>query len=133
MVPAHFVLLTQLPLTINGKIDRLALPKPEVQASVPFQAPRDETESVLAEIWKSVLGIDVAGIHDDFFELGGHSLKAFLAISAIGKEMDTAISLRDIFRNPTIERLAEEIKRKKWLRSQVAVGEQDSSLNVIDL
>lgn len=133
MVPAHFVLMEKMPLTINGKIDRSALPEPVLQAVLPYQAPRNEMEKTLAEIWKQVLGLPIAGIHDNFFDLGGHSLKAFLVVSAIAKELQTTIAIRDIFKNPTIELLAEEIKRKQWLRSQTASEEASSSVNVIEL
>lgn len=132
MVPAAYVLMDKFPLTPNGKIDRAALPQPVVQPQQAYQAPRNKTEEVLAEIWKNVLSVPVAGVYDDFFELGGHSLKAFLIVSAIGRELNTTLTLRDIFKYPTIAQLAEEIKRKQWLGTQNA-AETNASINVIEL
>jgi len=77
MVPSAFVHMEAFPLSPNGKVDRRALPVPEVtgiESDEPYVAPRNQTENVLAHIWSEVLGIKRVGIHDNFFELGGHSL-----------------------------------------------------------
>ncbi|WP_420902201.1 AMP-binding enzyme, partial [Pseudomonas corrugata] len=78
MVPAAFVVVEQLPLSPNGKLDRRALPAPGIEAfaSRAYEAPRGEIEQIVANIWQDLLDIDKVGRHDRFFELGGHSLLA---------------------------------------------------------
>ncbi len=86
MIPAAFVTLQELPRTPNGKVDRRALPAPEmgrVGVATLMRPPRTPTEEVLVGIWVDVLGIDRVGIHDNFFDLGGHSLLATQAISRV--------------------------------------------------
>ena len=107
MIPAHFVVLDELPVTPNGKVDRAALPAPEGRTGLDagYAAPRTPAEEVLAEIWCEVLGIERASIHDDFFELGGHSLVAGQVVSHANKRgFDLAI--RDVFEHPTLIALA---------------------------
>src|SRR5207302_4052286 len=74
MVPSVFVQLPQLPLMANGKVDRKALPAPDVKKEKRYVAPVTETECTLALIWAEVLDIERVGLEDDFFDLGGHSL-----------------------------------------------------------
>jgi acyl-coenzyme A synthetase/AMP-(fatty) acid ligase len=76
MVPSFFVQLEAIPLTVNGKIDRKALPEPDVRGQIAqgYVEPRNEIEKRLVEIWKQVLGVNKVGIYDNFFELGGNSL-----------------------------------------------------------
>ncbi|MGN4022228.1 amino acid adenylation domain-containing protein, partial [Burkholderia gladioli] len=98
MVPSHFVLLDALPLTTNGKLDRRALPAPELsRGTSAYAAPRSETERTLAAIWAQLLGLDRVGLHDDFFELGGHSLLAIRAISAIRDAFGVDVPVRGLF------------------------------------
>jgi amino acid adenylation domain-containing protein len=88
MIPRHFVELEAFPVTANGKVDRRALPSPftgETTEELEYVEPSTETEKLLAEIWREVLGIKRVGIHDNFFELGGHSLLSIQAISRIKK------------------------------------------------
>ncbi|SFB47858.1 amino acid adenylation domain-containing protein, partial [Clostridium frigidicarnis] len=87
MIPSYFVKLDKMPITSNGKLDRRALPKPNLDERLTsYEAPRNELEETLSRIWSEVLGIDKVGINDSFFELGGHSLKAMTLISKIHKE-----------------------------------------------
>ncbi|MDT5268370.1 MAG: hypothetical protein QOH49_556 [Acidobacteriota bacterium] len=109
MMPARFVVLEQMPLTPNGKVDRHALPAPA--AARPdlghlFVAPSTPTEEALAHLWSKVLGLDRVGIHDDFFELGGHSLSATQLVSQVRKSFDVELPLRSLFEHPTVARLA---------------------------
>ncbi|HEX3045916.1 MAG TPA: amino acid adenylation domain-containing protein, partial [Bacillota bacterium] len=109
MIPAYFIRLNRMPLSANGKLDRKALPEPEVMipGGADYQAPRTETERRLAGIFRDILGIQKIGIHDDFFELGGHSLKAIQLISAVYKEFEVELPLREVFNTPNITGLAQ--------------------------
>ncbi|MFC5743201.1 condensation domain-containing protein, partial [Dyella tabacisoli] len=105
--PAYFVVLDELPLTTNGKIDRRALPAPDMTRSeVGYVAPRTPSEEIMAGIWAEILHLDKVGIHDDFFALGGHSLLATQLMSRIGTMFQTKISLRTIFESPTLADMA---------------------------
>jgi amino acid adenylation domain-containing protein len=109
MVPSAFVVLEQLPLSPNGKVDRRSLPPPvgEPSDSVePFVAPRGPIEELLAGIWAAVLRVDRVGIHDNFFELGGHSLLATQVISRILTTLGVELPLRAVFEAPTVAGLA---------------------------
>ena len=108
MVPPHFVPLAALPLTANGKVDRRALPAPEIsrgELSKPYVAPRTPTEETMASIWSAVLGVEQVGIDDNFFELGGDSI---LSIQVIARCRAAGLHLtpRDLFKSPTIAALA---------------------------
>jgi amino acid adenylation domain-containing protein len=107
MVPTHFVAMAALPLNPNGKVDRTALPKPEISGERPgFVAPRTPLETALAEIWSEVLSLPGVGVEDHFFELGGHSLLAARVIARIHDTLGRRLSARALFDAPTIERLA---------------------------
>ena len=111
MVPAAFVLLEKLPLNLNGKIDRKALPKPDYHADVSqFVAPRTETEKNIATIWSQVLGVKTVGVHDNFFEMGGHSLLAAQIVSRL-KKSGQAVALRDLFQTPTVAELSSILEK----------------------
>jgi amino acid adenylation domain-containing protein len=128
MVPSAIVRLEALPLTPNGKVDRKALPKPdnEVGARSNFVAPGTPTEIVLAEVWREVLGLNQAGIHDSFFDLGGHSLLAVRLISKINKSLGLSLTVPAFFQNPTIKQLAafldQEIRDKRAVGSAPAMS-----------
>ena len=113
MVPSAFVLLDALPLTPIGKVDRRALPPPDKSrphlqsALVP---PRTQVEDALAGIWAEVLGLAQVGINDNFFELGGNSLQAVQLASKISGLMNLDVSVRYIFLNPSIARLADALE-----------------------
>ena len=113
MVPGILLPLTALPLTPNGKVDRKALPSPEqLRPASPesFIAPRSTTETMLAEIWCEVLGLQRVGVHDNFFELGGHSLRSIQIISRLRESVQVEVAMRDFFEHPTIADLAEVIE-----------------------
>ena len=113
MVPNQFIQLEKMPLTPNGKIDRLALPEPDenLMVSANYEAPWNETEAKLVDIWREVLRVAKVGIHDNFFERGGHSLKAANMAARIHKEFNMEIPLREIFQSPTIKELAKYLTR----------------------
>ncbi|MCA1682247.1 MAG: condensation domain-containing protein, partial [Actinobacteria bacterium] len=104
MVPAAFVVLDGLPLNVNGKVDRRALPAPEFEVAGGYVAPRSEVERVLADVWAAVLGVQRVGVEDNFFELGGDSI---LSIQVISRARQAGLDLlpRDLFRYPTVASL----------------------------
>jgi acyl carrier protein len=111
MVPAAFVVLEKLPLTVNGKVDRKALPMPEGRPeSVEYVAPRTPMEEMLADIWTEVFGVGRIGMHDNFFELGGHSILATIMISRMRKEFGIKIPLKTLFEAPTLREFAERVQ-----------------------
>jgi amino acid adenylation domain-containing protein len=113
MVPGAIVRLDALPLTANGKLDRKALPAPELtSAEERYVAPRTPVEEVLAEIWVQVLRVERAGVHDSFFGLGGHSLMATRLLAHVQATFGLEISIRDVFSMPTLEAMAGEIERR---------------------
>lgn len=108
MVPSHFIWMDSLPKTPNGKLDRKALPRPDVLALTisGFEEPSTPVEEALAAIWCNVLGIEKVGRKDNFFELGGHSLLAVQMFNMVEQQMGVKMELALIFRAPTIEELA---------------------------
>ncbi|MGP0173587.1 amino acid adenylation domain-containing protein [Pseudomonas sp. NCHU5208] len=108
MVPSAYVVLEQLPLTANGKLDRRALPAPgaESLASQAYVAPQGETEQAIAQIWQALLGVEQVGRDDGFLELGGHSLLAVQLLSRLRRKLGARISLRELFEAPTVRGLA---------------------------
>jgi len=106
MVPAVFVELDEIPLTPNGKVDRRALPAPRRPEQEAGTGPRNPVEEKLAGLWAELLRQESVGVHDNFFELGGHSLLATQLVSRIRAAFGVEVSLRRLFENPILERLA---------------------------
>jgi len=130
MIPALWVLLERLPLTSNGKIDRKALPDPEISdVAKEYVAPRTATETALALIWQQLLGVERVGIYDDFFELGGHSLLAMRVASYIKRDLFVSISISTLFRFTTIS------DQSKYLdfEIQTIANIEETSTNEFDL
>src|SRR6185437_4344066 len=117
MIPGAFVQLQQLPLTVNGKVDRRGLPAPEERGQAEYVAPRTATEQVLAEVWAEVLHLERVGIHDNFFELGGHSLLATQVIARVRQVLQVDLPLRALLDDAaTVAELAirlEELRRAR--------------------
>lgn len=112
MVPSYFIKLDSMPITPNGKIDRKKLPDAETFYNMDseYEAPSDETEVKLVNIWKDILDLDTVGVNNKFFQIGGHSLKATALASRIHKEFSVDIPLREIFEITTIKELAKSIR-----------------------
>ena len=106
MVPAHVVELDRLPLTPNRKIDRRALPAPELAGTGRGRAPRGRTEETLAMLWRELLGVEGVAADDDFFRLGGHSLLATRLAARIGRTFGIELEVAALFETPTLARLA---------------------------
>jgi amino acid adenylation domain-containing protein len=114
MIPKLWVSMELFPLTPNGKIDRKALPDPDLKDIIlnKYTAPRTPEESIIVSIWKELLGIERIGVHDNFFELGGHSLLAMRVISSLREAQGTELQIRDLFLHPTIAELATLLTQK---------------------
>ena len=119
MVPSVFVLLGAMPLNANGKVDRKALPSPDVAlaaAQAEVVAPRTATEKTIVSIWAEVLNVqpERVGIQSDFFELGGHSLLATQVASRMRQAFQIEMPLRAYFNEPTIADLAQYVETAQW-------------------
>ncbi|WP_067699931.1 non-ribosomal peptide synthetase [Nocardia jejuensis] len=107
MVPALLVELPTMPLSVNGKLERRALPEPVFpEVSTAYQAPATPAEEAVAAIFADLLGVERVGAHDDFFALGGNSLVATRAISRIREALGVALDVRDFFDSPRVAALA---------------------------
>ncbi|MBW4602154.1 MAG: amino acid adenylation domain-containing protein [Calothrix sp. FI2-JRJ7] len=114
MLPSAFVLIESLPLTPSGKVNRQALPAPDISKGnleIDFAPPRTSTEKVVANIWSQVLKREQVGIHDNFFDLGGHSLLATQVISRLWEAFKVELPLRSLFEEPTVAKLVKYIEK----------------------
>jgi amino acid adenylation domain-containing protein len=112
MVPSAIVTLRSLPLTLNGKVDRGALPAPGLASTgleESYVAPRTALEEVVASFWAETVGVARVGVNDNFFELGGHSLLAMQVISRVREEFQVELPVRSIFDGMTVEGMAQAI------------------------
>ena len=110
MHPAQWVRLDRLPLTPNGKLDRKALPEAQAEAAPAYVAPRSGTEEALAALWCELLKCERVGVDDNFFALGGNSLLIIQLHGRLRKQFDAATSVVELFKYPTIARLAEHLR-----------------------
>ncbi len=111
MIPSAFMQIDKIPLTNSGKLNKKALPVIEFHPEETYLAPRNATEELLCTLFAQALQVELVGIQDDFFEIGGHSLKATKLINAIAQETGISLSISSIFRNATVEKLAEYMNR----------------------
>ena len=112
-VPSAFILIETIPLTPNGKVDRRALPAPDVvrpDLQETFVAPRSQSEELVAGIWSNVLRLERIGVYDSFFELGGHSLLVVQTISRIREVFEVELTVNSLFEAPTVAGLTERIE-----------------------
>jgi amino acid adenylation domain-containing protein/non-ribosomal peptide synthase protein (TIGR01720 family) len=114
MVPAIWVMMEDIPLTSNGKVNRKALPEPEVDKllSTAYEAARNETEEKLVTIWQELLGAERIGIHDNFFELGGDSISIIRVVSKIKQLFNKEVKVFEVYKAATIAQLGEVVDSK---------------------
>jgi amino acid adenylation domain-containing protein len=112
MIPSAWVVLTELPLTSNGKLDKRALPSPEIRPDEvgEYIAPHTEAERAIAEIWAQTLRVERVGLLDNFFELGGHSLLATRVISRIRELLQVELPISAVFDAPTVQQLSVRVR-----------------------
>ena len=110
MIPSHFLFLDRLPLTPVGKVDRLALPKPETVSRSLFVAPCTDLEQTLAKVWQAALAVPRVGLDDNFFDLGGHSLLVARVHFILREKLKRNIAVVDFFTYPTVRSLAQRLE-----------------------
>jgi amino acid adenylation domain-containing protein len=123
MIPPDLVILDEIPVTGSGKVDRNALPQPRrsrTDVRAQFVAPRTAVERELAQIWQTVLGIDLVGVQDNFLELGGHSLAAARIGARVTRTFGVELPINTVFNSPTVAELSTQIIEK-----QAKNGEQE--------
>src|SRR6185369_15701658 len=112
MVPAAFVILTELPLLSNGKLDRRALPNPEeffADSEAAYIAPENDLEQTIAAVWQQVFNIERVSIHSNFFDLGGNSLLLAKVHSKLRAALNRDVQIIDLFKHTTIHSLAKHL------------------------
>ncbi|MBW5481626.1 non-ribosomal peptide synthetase [Streptomyces bambusae] len=128
MVPTAYVALPQLPLTVNGKLDRKALPAPGPRTGPAGRPPRTAREKALCEIYAEILGLEQVSIDDSFFDLGGHSLLAIRVTGRIRSRLGAETAVRTLFEAPTVAALAERLGEQGTGRPALAVRERPAEI-----
>ncbi|WP_155924392.1 MULTISPECIES: non-ribosomal peptide synthetase [unclassified Mycolicibacterium] len=124
MVPAAVVAIEALPLTVNGKLDKKALPAPEYQHIDDYRAPTTPTEEILAGIYAQILGLERVGVDDSFFDLGGDSLQAMRLVAALNRSFDAGLEERVVFDAPTVAQLMLRIGGDEGRHEPLVAGER---------
>jgi len=128
MMPSAFMVLEALPLTSNGKLDRKALPTPEVmQYQTAYVAPRTELEITLCQIWQEVLGVEQVGMTDNFFHLGGHSLLVVKLLAELKKSLDLNLQVKDLFGFAVLSEMSAYIEEVLLLNKNNQLKEQSDT------
>ena len=111
MLPAAVVSVASLPMTVNGKLDRRALPAPDYTDETAYRAPTNAVEETLAEIYGAVLGLQRVGVDESFFDLGGNSLLAMQVIAAIRRVLKADVMVRTLFDAPSVAALSRQLRQ----------------------
>jgi amino acid adenylation domain-containing protein len=125
MIPALFVKLDVFPLTVNGKVDKKALPNAAglgLASGVEYVAPKTNTELEMVKIWEEILIREKIGVKDDFFTLGGHSISAIKMMSKIQEKFEVRLNLEELFNEPTIISLA------SYIDAMTLIGQQEATV-----
>jgi acyl carrier protein len=135
MVPSHFQLMDRLPLSPNGKVDYSSLPAPNrlFRSGAPrFEAPRNQLEQALGDVFASLLGLERVSRLDNFFDLGGHSLLAAQAAARIRESLHVRLDVRAFLESPTVEALAKFISalQKDADPATVATGDEREEIEI---
>ncbi|WP_448440832.1 amino acid adenylation domain-containing protein [Mycolicibacterium sp. XJ2] len=128
MVPTAMVAIDALPLTVNGKLDKRALPAPEYEHGDNYRAPSTAVEEIVAGIYAQVLGLERVGVDDSFFHLGGDSLSAMRVVAAISSALDADVAVRTLFDSPTVAELAPRIGESSRGLPPLVAGERPAVL-----
>ncbi|MGE5340606.1 MAG: amino acid adenylation domain-containing protein [Candidatus Omnitrophota bacterium] len=113
MIPSYFVIMENIPLTSNGKVDRRALQTPVTEREEVYMGPRDDVEEKLAMVWAETLRLETVGIRDNYFTMGGDSMKAIKMLAMINNAFDSDLKIVDLFTNETIEALAVRLREER--------------------
>jgi aryl carrier-like protein len=128
MIPTEMVSLETFPNTPNGKLDKKALPLPDLRTEKrQHEPPRTELEQAITRVWREVLEIETIGVHDNFFDVGGHSILAKLLQAKLSNALGQEIELVDLFQYPTIASFARFLEGKSLLPEK-ALGEAQRAL-----
>ncbi len=128
MVPTSLVAVAAMPLNHNGKVDRQALPQPQIdrlELAATYIAPRNAIEQQIADLWAQVLNLPQVGIYDNFFELGGYSLLGIQVVSRLRQTLQVEILMSNLFQLPTVAALAERIETLQWMNQAAHMAQSD--------
>lgn len=116
MVPAAFIVVEAIPLNVNGKVDREALPRPSdrPELATTYEVPENDLQRKLSLIWQDLLGLNAIGVNDNFFDLGGHSLMAARLIARIESRFGMNMPIATLFEAPTVAQLAQRLERHRY-------------------
>jgi len=132
MVPSAYIWIEQLPLNVNGKVNRKALPRPEKMhlPQSPYVGPTSDVERQLCELWQLLLNRERVGIDDNFFEQGGHSLLATKLSANISAQFGVSVTVKAVFEKQTVRLLAQEIEQAQFVQDHLN-SVDESSNNVV--
>jgi hypothetical protein len=135
MLPAAFVVLPEFPLTANGKVNRRALPAPDMsrpEQSEAYSAPRDRLEQILCDLWQATLGLKQIGVRDNFFDIGGNSIKGAILINRLQELLGEYVYVVAIFDAPTIAALANYLRTHYAEAVQRIIGLEEGGSETVE-